>query len=130
MKPVTKEPRILIVEEEAIIALELKLKLESLGFRYIEAATNTKQAMKKADEFQPDLVLSEIFFSGKTEDGITLVKTLKKQFSVEVIFITSLTYLADDPNVQHLKPLAVIGKPYREEDLISVLQAKYSLPNH
>ncbi|NOZ61519.1 MAG: response regulator [Calditrichaeota bacterium] len=117
-------PKILIIDEESIIALEIKANLESFGFKRIQIVRNSNQALEKIKHYQPDLVLTEIFFSSGL-DGIDIVKSIRKQFPIDVIFVTGLTFMTDDPQVKKIKPLALVAKPFVIDELIEIIQSKY-----
>ena len=112
----TKKAKILIIEEEAIIALEITTELNSWGYDSVFLATNGKQAVSLASEIKPDLILSEIVLV-KNIDGIEAVNQIRKEKNIPVIFITTNKYLEDEKQVKQIKPVDVIGKPFKKEDL-------------
>lgn len=117
-------PKILIIEEESIIALELKIVLESFGFEKIEAICNTENLENKIRSFEPDLILSELYFC-KPVDIVQILSSLLKERQFHVIFVTALQYLIDDPKIKSVKPYAIIGKPFGMVELRETLQKLY-----
>ena len=100
----TKKAKILIIEEEAIIALEITTELNSWGYDSVSLATNGKQAVSLANEIKPDLILSEIVLV-KNIDGIEAVNQIRKEKNIPVIFITTNKYLEDEKQVKQIKPV-------------------------
>ncbi|MDW7681648.1 MAG: response regulator [bacterium] len=121
------DKKILIIEEEAIIALEIRNKLEDcFGYRLFAMARSGWQAIKIAKEFRPDLLLSEIILPGEL-DGISTVEKIREILYVPVIFVTSNEYLKADKRVQALKPIAVLGKPFDEQHLLNAVKDAFSV---
>jgi response regulator of citrate/malate metabolism len=98
--------------------------LESLGFHNIKMANNYNQAVKKMANFKPDLILSELYFS-HGPDGAEIIRRIRENLNFDVVFVTSLPFMAKEPKIKKLKPLAVIGKPFQCDDLKHALEAKY-----
>lgn len=111
-----EKTRILIVEDEAIIALEIENQLQSLGYEVISIVDNGEKAIKKAVEDKPDLILMDIRIKGEI-DGIDTAKAIRSQFGIPVIFLTA--YL-DEERIERAKitmPFGYVLKPIQERDL-------------
>lgn len=107
------EKRILIVEDESIIALELKNLLEGLGYRVVDLVMSGERALERARELSPDLVLMDVVLKGKL-DGI---ETARQIPDIPVIFLTAHT---DDQTLQRAKVSGSFGylvKPFQVRDL-------------
>lgn len=117
--PVNK-PRILIVEDEAIVARDLAQQLQELGYEPVGHATRGEQAVVLAGELQPDLVLMDIQLAG-VMDGIGAANAIRAQFGLAVVFLTA--FAADDilSRAKLSEPFGYILKPFSERELRTVL---------
>ena len=80
--------RILIVEDEAIIAMELESQLQSLGYEITSIVDTGVKAIEKAKTDKPDLILMDIRIKGEM-DGIDTAEAIRSQFGIPVIFSTA-----------------------------------------
>lgn len=122
-------PVILIVEDEAIVANDIKETLISLGYSVLGTAKSAETALEKIREIQPDLVLMDIHLAGRM-DGIEAAGLVRERHGIPVIFLTAF---ADDALLERAKitePYGYIIKPYDERGLHSVIEMavyKYSM---
>lgn len=110
--------KIIIIEDEALIALELESTLQLLGYQVIAKAMNGDAALDIFAHNKADLVLLDINIKG-TLNGIDLARILKEKYDTPYIFITSF---ADDTTVTEASatmPYGYIVKPFSEKDLRS-----------
>jgi chemotaxis response regulator CheB len=110
-----KRARILIVEDDAIQAIDLEDQLRSLGYDVMASASTGEEALIRAREL-PDLALVDIRLGGKL-DGIETAIVLRDRFRIGVIYTTSYD---DDGTIRRLKgtlPFGYLGKPIRSKDL-------------
>ncbi|MDH4189518.1 MAG: PAS domain S-box protein, partial [Betaproteobacteria bacterium] len=113
--------RILVVEDEGIIAMELAQNLRELGFEVIGPANEGERALALAEKDPPDLVLMDIVIKGAM-DGIETAERMRSQRDVPVVFLTAF---GDDATLQRAKGAAPNGyliKPYRSDELRPVLE--------
>ncbi|MBI2851174.1 MAG: PAS domain S-box protein [Chloroflexi bacterium] len=117
--------RILIVEDEAIEAMDLQNRLVNLGYPPPDIVHSGEDAVRKAKETNPDLVLMDIMLPGEI-DGITAAEQIRTFLDVPIIFVTAY---ADAVTLQRAKitePYAYIVKPYQENELhIAIDMALY-----
>ncbi|MFZ3166681.1 MAG: PAS domain S-box protein [Candidatus Methanoperedens sp.] len=117
--------RILIVEDEGIEALSLQHSLISMGYTVTDIVSTGEEAVIKAEEMRPDLVLMDIMLQGEI-DGVTAAEQIHVRFNIPVIFITAY---ADEDTLQRAKmtePYGYLVKPFQERELhISVDMAIY-----
>lgn len=85
-----RPPRILVVEDECITALALKLSLLKLGYKVPEIVDNGEAAVSKADELKPDLIFMDITLAGPM-NGIEAVREIHKKQAVPIIYTTAHT---------------------------------------
>lgn len=121
--------KILIVEDEIIIAEDLQRRLERLGYKVIGIASSGEEAINKAREEIPDLVLMDIVIHGKM-DGIETADNIKTMFNIPVIYLTAFS---DEETLKRAKitePFGYMVKPYRERELkitIEIALYKYNI---
>ena len=104
--------KILIVEDEFIIANNLKGILEDLGYTPLKPCLTKEQAVSSIEEFWPDLVLLDINLNGKYE-GLEIGEYLSKEAHIPFIYITGNSDKATVEAAKQTNPLAYIIKPFR-----------------
>lgn len=110
------EARILIVEDENIVALDIKNRLKNLGYAVAGWATTGQDAIDQAARTSPDLILMDIRLRGEI-DGITAAKQISTQFGIPVIYLTAYS---DEATLQRAKvtgPYGYLLKPFEDRDL-------------
>lgn len=103
--------KILIVEDDTIIAMELMQRLKEFGYHIEESVSSGVEAIKRVKSTRPDLVLMDIRLSGKM-DGIEAAEKIREEFDVPVIFLTAY---ADEETLYRAKksePFGYILKPF------------------
>ncbi|OGQ97192.1 MAG: hypothetical protein A2284_00010 [Deltaproteobacteria bacterium RIFOXYA12_FULL_61_11] len=121
----TSKGNILIVEDERLIALELKHSLEDRGFRCAGFASNADQALELARRLRPDLVLMDIRLEGQG-DGIGAAKILQQELGLPVIFLTSHSDETTVRRAAELGPYGYLLKPIEEHELTLALEMALS----
>jgi len=113
--------KILVVEDEQIVAEDIKYTLESLGYTVPITVSSGEEAIKKADEIRPSIILMDIMLQGKIK-GIEAAHTIKKSFNIPIIYLTAHT----DENIFQLakntEPAGYITKPFQKEELRRVIE--------
>ena len=119
------EIKILIVDDEVIIAEDLKQRLTGLGYTVTGTAVSAAKAFEAIGRERPDLILMDIVLAGET-DGIEAAETVREEFDLPVVFITAY---ADQGRLERAKlilPFGYILKPFQDRDLrIAVEMALY-----
>ena len=80
---------VFIVEDEGLIALDLKRKLEQSGYSVPMIADNAEEAIEGVERFHPDLVLMDVRLRGK-QDGIQTADQIRKMFQIPVMYVTAM----------------------------------------
>lgn len=89
MSSVTKEnSRVLIAEDEAIVAVDIQNQLEAVGYQVLDVATSGRQARDKALSMAPDIVLMDIRLSGPL-DGIDAAEAIRRKRDIPIVFLTA-----------------------------------------
>jgi signal transduction histidine kinase len=107
---------ILIVEDETIVALDMKMRLESLGYNVVEVVDNGASALSFLAGFRPDLVLMDIKLKGGS-DGIETARLARERVEVPIIFVTAFTDEATLERAKLASPYGYIVKPFHEREL-------------
>lgn len=113
--------KILIVEDEAIIAEDLRFSLEELGYEVAGVCANYEDAIKTIEDTSPDFAIFDIILEGP-RDGIALAAEVKEKYNIPFVFLTSH---ADKDTVRRAKavqPNGYLVKPFEEEDLFSTIE--------
>ena len=114
-------PRILVVEDEGIIAQDIKNCLENLGYNVPEVVFTGREAIEKAEQLRPDLVLMDIVLKGDI-DGIETAAEIRRQYNIPIVYLTAYE---DDKTLRRAKltePLGYILKPFEERYLRSSIE--------
>jgi PAS domain S-box-containing protein len=113
--------QILVVEDDNIVVMELEDSLQSLGYAVCDMASYGKEAIEKAAERRPDLVLMDIRLKGDV-NGIDAAQEIRDRFDIPVIYLTAY---ADEDTLQRAKitePYGYIVKPFEDRELYSVIE--------
>lgn len=121
--------KILVVEDERITAEDIKDGLISLGYKVPAVVYSGEDAVKKAEELKPDLILMDIKLEGEM-DGIEAAEEIKKHYDIPVIYLTAYS---DEGTVERAKKTepegyvlkghsGFIHKPFEESELHSVIE--------
>ncbi|MGQ9582138.1 MAG: PAS domain S-box protein [Thermoplasmatota archaeon] len=108
--------RVLVVEDERIVARDIKQRLEAMGYAVVSVASTGIQAILEAERHRPDLVLMDIVLNGGV-DGVEAAQRITETFDIPVIYLTAYT---DEETLQKVKltePFAYIVKPFTDQSL-------------
>ena len=121
MTPNPPPPRILIVEDEALVARDIAEQLIDLGYEVAGHATTAEQAIALAGELKSSLVLMDIQLAGAM-DGIAAALAIRERFALPIVFLTAF---AENETLAHAKlsePFGYVIKPFSERELHAVVQ--------
>jgi PAS domain S-box-containing protein len=121
MTPNPTQPRILIVEDEAVVARDIAQQLTDLGYEIVGHATNAEQAIALAGELRPSLVLMDIKLAGEM-DGIAAALAIRERFALPVIFLTAFAENETLAQAKLSEPCGYVIKPFTERELHTVVQ--------
>ena len=117
--------KILIVEDEAIIAEDIKLQLIKLGYQVTGISKTYETSLQLIEKEVPDIVLVDIRLEGKN-DGIDLVRVIKEKYDIPAIFLTSYADKATVEKAKKVKPEGYLLKPFKREDLYTSIEIAFS----
>lgn len=113
--------RILIVEDERIVALDIDNSLSNLGYIIVGTTDRGEDAVMLAEKLDPDLILMDIGLRGDL-DGIEAAIQIRQRYDLPVIFLTALTTPTILERAQQAEPFGYIVKPFDERELISNIE--------
>ncbi|WP_435355959.1 LytR/AlgR family response regulator transcription factor [Emticicia sp. SJ17W-69] len=108
--------KILIIEDEMLIAANLANQLESFGYEIIGIIPRGEEAIKVVQNEKPDLVLMDINLKGEL-DGIDTAKKLQQEVPIPIIYLTANSDDAHFNRAKETNPYAFISKPFKKIDL-------------
>jgi DNA-binding NarL/FixJ family response regulator len=114
-------PRILIVEDDYLVAMEAEAALAEAGFEAAGIANSADEAVKLAKIERPTLVVMDIRLIGK-RDGIDAALQILDETGVRCIFATAHHTMATRTRAAPTEPLGWLPKPYTMEDLIDMIK--------
>lgn len=115
------DERILIVEDEKLVAMDIERGLRALGYEIVAVADTGELAIERAESLRPDLVLMDIRLKGEM-DGIEAARRIRERAFIPVVFLTAY---ADAPTVERAKAIAphgYLGKPFDDRELHRVVE--------
>ena len=113
--------RILVVEDEGLVALALKRSLEGLGYEVPATAADGEEVIEKTAEVSPDLVIMDIRLKGDV-DGIDLGDWLRQTYRIPVVYLTAHSDEHTLERAKRTEPFGYIVKPFEERELRSTIE--------
>ncbi|NQU04343.1 MAG: PAS domain S-box protein [Syntrophaceae bacterium] len=111
-----EKAKILIVEDERIIARAMRHKLESMGYAVPATVSSGEEAITKAQELQPDLILMDIILRGEM-DGVEAAGQIRARFGIPVVYITANVSDARLEDITRSEPFGCVFKPFEDMEL-------------
>ncbi len=121
MLPLQRMHAVLVVEDERIVAKDLQQTLDGMGYDAFALAASAEEAVARASERCPDVVLMDIRIKGQ-RDGIETAAILRERFGVPIVFLTAH---ADDATLERAKktePHGYLLKPVKPAELRSAIE--------
>jgi PAS domain S-box-containing protein len=116
-----EKAKILIVEDESIVARDIETSLLGFGYEVVGKAASAKEAIVQTDAHRPHLVLMDIVLSGDV-DGVDAAAFIRSNYRIPVVFLTAF---ADEGTVERAKtagPFGYIIKPFEERELRTTIE--------
>lgn len=117
----TSNFKILIVDDEVLIAEFLKDELKALGYNNIVMAHNHTQCIKQIEDFCPELVLLDIRMKNERE-GIEIAKEINEKYKIPFIFITAHSDKEILQQALNTNPAGYITKPIKQIDVYAAIR--------
>lgn len=112
---------ILVVEDESIVAKDIQVCLKKLGYEVVGVCSSGEDAVEKANETNPDLVMMDIMLKGEMS-GIDAAAEIRKEMDIPVIFLTAYTDRDTVDKAKETEPYGYIIKPFKEIDIQTAIE--------
>jgi len=109
-------PRIMIVEDESIVSMQLSDKLEEMGYEVVGTVRSGEKALEQAKQLRPDLILMDIRLAGEV-DGITAAIRIREVLNVPLIYLTAQADTHTLSRAHLTNPSGYLIKPFSRSDL-------------
>ena len=120
-----KKPRILVVEDDRIIARSLRMILEQFGYEVTALASTGQAAIREAEETKPDLILMDIVLDGEM-DGIEAARVIRSHLSIPMIYLTAHADHSMRERAAETRPFGCLSKPIMKTDLRHMIEKALS----
>jgi len=111
----------LIIEDEPLIAEDIRDYLSSMDYQPMDVAYSKEQALKHLEKYDLDIVLLDINLGGKT-DGIEIAKVINEKYKIPFVFLTSYSDKSTLEMAKVTYPWGYLVKPFQEHDLYTTLE--------
>lgn len=115
----------LIIEDEIIIAEDMRIMLESLGYAVIGTALDFDQGLELISNETPDIVLTDISLNSD-KDGVDIAKEVRANFDLPLIFITSHSDQKTLERVKEVQHIGYLVKPFDKKELYTSIEIALS----
>lgn len=115
-----KKIKILVVEDETLVAFDIESALDTLGYDVIESASNYDEAISSVETHFPDLIMMDINLAN-SKDGIETAHAIKQIKDIPIIYLTAFS---DDITINRAietNPIGYLLKPFRRDELKSMI---------
>lgn len=113
--------KILVVEDEFVIAQDLKMTIEGFGYQVIDVVSTGEDAVIKASELDPDLIMMDIMLEGDM-DGIEAAEIIHQHNDVPIIYLTAYADTSTLVRAKASRPEAYLLKPWDERELQNTIK--------
>lgn len=111
-----EKTKILIVEDESIVALDIKRTLEKMDYEVTNMAYDYQGAIRSVEVNRPDLILMDVNL-GKSKDGIETAKEIKNYHDIPIIYLTAFSDEQTINRAIETNPVRYLIKPFKREEL-------------
>jgi CheY-like chemotaxis protein len=115
--------KILVVEDEAIVAMDISQRLTRLGYEVVATTRTGEEAIQWTSETRPNLVLMDILLAGKM-DGVDAAREIMTRFKIPVVYVTSYSDATTVFRAKLTEPFGYVLKPIEEGELKSVIDIR------
>ena len=121
--------RILIVEDELIIAADIERILKKQDWEVVSISSCAKEALNQIDCLAPGMVLIDIHLNGQNE-GIDVGRHLLERDTIPFVYITSLVDKVTLEEAKQTRPMGYIVKPFKPDDIVTTIEIAFSNHQH
>ena len=116
-----RQYRILIVEDEVLIAEDLFDSLSELGYEVCDICHDSESALRQIEKVQPDFIILDIHIRG-SRNGIELAEIIRERYGIPFLFLTSFSDRETLADAKKTRPRGYLVKPFREKDLLTTIE--------
>jgi len=120
MSQPTDHAKVLVVEDEQIVAMDVRSQLCGLGYEVVGIATTGKEALRFCEERHPDLVLMDIQLQGP-RDGIATASEVRRRWQIPVVFMTAFAGEETLSRAKLSAPYGYLTKPFQARHLSATI---------
>ncbi len=117
--------KIMIVEDEIIVAKDIQRILKKLGYEAFDPFANGKKALDSIEKLTPDLILLDINLKSSEMDGIHVAEQIHQHYQIPFIFLTAFSDKATLERAKLTEPYGYIIKPSEEDDIRTAIEIAY-----
>lgn len=114
--------RVLIVEDDYLVALQFENALTEAGYEVVDIASTAAEALQLVPDHRPHLVLMDVRLAGP-DDGVQAAMEIFDRFGTRSIFVSAIADPATQARARPACPLAWLAKPVRDEKLVATVDA-------
>jgi CheY-like chemotaxis protein len=114
--------RILVVEDDRLIARDIAMQLQFLGYQPLGPAHSGEQAIELANQLRPDLILMDVNLAS-VMDGIEAARNIRAQLDVPIVYLSAFTDTSNLERAKQTDPAGYLAKPFIEYQLADALSA-------
>ncbi|MCK4312318.1 MAG: response regulator [Candidatus Cloacimonetes bacterium] len=121
-----EKKKILIVEDEKVIAQDIKNSLKAYKYSISAIVSSGEEALENIEKLKPDLIIMDIVLSGDLT-GVEAAEQIKEKFGTPIIFLTAY---ADEDTLEGAiaaDPYGYLVKPVREKDIIAAVKTAFHM---
>jgi PAS domain S-box-containing protein len=118
-------PRILVVEDGLIMARDIERRLTTMGYQVAGVATTGNDAVTKARECSPDLILMDVHLRGEV-DGIQAAAQIRAHADIPIVYVTAYSDEATLRRARLTEPFGYVLKPFEERELRTIIEIALS----
>ncbi len=116
--------KILVAEDEAIVALDLRNMLRRMGYQVPLIAMSSEEAINFAIQVRPDMIFMDIGLGG-TVDGIQAAEQIRARIATQVVFVTAYGDTKTRQRAEKIMPAAFLNKPFTMEEILSAITTTF-----
>lgn len=113
--------QVMLVEDESLVALSLEKKLIGLGYVVPAVASSGEEAIQKAMECRPDIILMDIRLKGEM-DGVTAARQIREELDLPIVYLTAYSDSTTIERAKATEPFGYLIKPFDERELFTTVE--------
>jgi CheY-like chemotaxis protein len=121
----SEQGRIRVVDDELIVARDIAMLLQELGFIALSPANSGERAIEMARQLRPDLVLMDVRLASAM-DGIEAAQTIRNHFGLPVVFLSASTGGGNTERAKLAEPAGYLSKPFSKHELRDVIASVFT----